>query len=91
MAHQDGKPAASRLIPQADSTVVPINPTTLDQWTYPPFSAHLDSEGWVWGRGTTDMKSTVSAMLPSLADSTQLIAQLSATEKLLSESFKPER
>lgn len=45
MAHQD---------------VVPVNPQTESDWTHPPFDAVLDDEGWVWGRGTTDMKSTVS-------------------------------
>lgn len=35
MAHQD---------------VVPVNPSTVDQWTYPPFDAHLDESGWIWGR-----------------------------------------
>lgn len=38
----------------------------------------MDKNGWVWGRGTTDMKST-------------LIALMSSTEKLLSEGFVPER
>lgn len=38
----------------------------------------MDKNGWVWGRGTTDMKST-------------LIALMSSTEKLLGEGFEPER
>nr|XP_018266697.1 uncharacterized protein I303_00672 [Kwoniella dejecticola CBS 10117]OBR88855.1 hypothetical protein I303_00672 [Kwoniella dejecticola CBS 10117] len=63
MAHQD---------------VVPVNPHTWNQWTYPPFSGHLDEQGWIWGRGTTDMKGT-------------LVAILAATERALSEDFKPER
>ena len=25
-------------------------------WTHPPFGGHLDQEGYVWGRGATDMK-----------------------------------
>lgn len=45
MAHQD---------------VVPVNPSTVDQWTYPPFSAHQDKDGWIWGRGVADCKNTVS-------------------------------
>ncbi|XP_049868171.1 aminoacylase-1-like [Pectinophora gossypiella] len=28
-----------------------------DGWTYPPFSAHLDKDGIIWGRGTQDTKS----------------------------------
>ncbi|KAI5635550.1 peptidase family m20/M25/M40 domain-containing protein [Phthorimaea operculella] len=35
--------------------VVPANPA--DGWTYPPFDAHLDENGDIWGRGTQDMKS----------------------------------
>lgn len=63
MAHQD---------------VVPVNPATESQWEHPPYSAHLDADGWIWGRGTTDMKST-------------LIGILTAAEKLLAEGFQPER
>lgn len=29
-------------------------------WTHPPFSGH-EAEGWIWGRGATDMKSGVAA------------------------------
>ncbi|OCF35501.1 hypothetical protein I316_02553 [Kwoniella heveanensis BCC8398] len=58
--------------------VVPVNPQTWSQWTHPPFDGHLDEDGWVWGRGTTDMKGT-------------LVALLSSTEKLISEGFQPER
>lgn len=29
--------------------VVPVNPATEDRWTYPPFSAHQDEAGWIWG------------------------------------------
>ncbi|SGZ31431.1 BQ5605_C044g12172 [Microbotryum silenes-dioicae] len=63
MAHQD---------------VVPVNPSTESQWTYGPFSGHVDSDGWIWGRGTTDCKNT-------------LIGILSAIEQLLSEQYTPER
>ena len=44
MAHQD---------------VVPVNPATWDTWTQPPFDGVIDEDGWIWGRGTTDMKGTV--------------------------------
>jgi Gly-Xaa carboxypeptidase len=63
MAHQD---------------VVPVNDETVSQWTHPPFSGHMDAEGWIWGRGTTDMKST-------------LIALLAAAERLIEEGFEPVR
>lgn len=43
MAHQD---------------VVPIEPSTRDSWTHPPFSGFLDEENQVvWGRGASDTKS----------------------------------
>ena len=34
--------------------VVPVFP---EHWTYPPFSAHKDEDGNIYGRGTQDMKS----------------------------------
>ncbi|TNY18491.1 hypothetical protein DMC30DRAFT_51975 [Rhodotorula diobovata] len=63
MAHQD---------------VVPVNPSTVDQWTYPPFDAHLDESGWIWGRGTADCKNT-------------LIGLFAALDKLIEDDFKPSR
>ncbi|WOO84221.1 Carboxypeptidase S [Vanrija pseudolonga] len=71
-------PALKPIMLMAHQDVVPVNPQTEADWTHPPFDAVLDDEGWVWGRGTTDMKST-------------LIAELAAAEKLLSEGFVPER
>ena len=32
--------------------VVPADP---DGWTHPPFEAHVDGDGWLWGRGAVDM------------------------------------
>ncbi len=31
-------------------------------WTHPPFSGH-QQDGWIWGRGATDMKSGVAAFV----------------------------
>jgi succinyl-diaminopimelate desuccinylase len=31
-------------------------------WTHPPFSGH-EQDGWIWGRGATDMKSGVAAFV----------------------------
>lgn len=39
--------------------VVPPGPE--DQWTYPPFSAHIDEHGVLYGRGASDMKGSVAA------------------------------
>lgn len=64
MAHQD---------------VVPVNRESWDQWTFPPFSGHYDSEtDLLWGRGSNDCKNL-------------LIAELEAIEKLLEDGFVPER
>lgn len=42
----------------AHEDVVPVNPGTLNQWTYPPFEGVVDGE-WVWGRGAADCKNQV--------------------------------
>ena len=62
MAHQD---------------VVPADEHTLDKWTHPPFSGRI-SDGFIWGRGTLDIKC-------------QLIAVMEAVEHLLENDFQPER
>jgi carboxypeptidase PM20D1 len=62
MAHQD---------------VVAAEPTTLDQWTHPPFEGRI-VDGFIWGRGTLDIKN-------------QLIAIMEAAETLLEQGFRPER
>lgn len=40
--------------------VVPTGPK--DSWTHPPFSAEID-DGLIYGRGTSDMKSSIAAMI----------------------------
>lgn len=57
--------------------VVPADPVTLDQWTYPPFSGKI-ADGFIWGRGSMDIKS-------------QVIAILEACEALLQNGYQPER
>ncbi|GAA5853659.1 hypothetical protein JCM8547_007400 [Rhodosporidiobolus lusitaniae] len=63
MAHQD---------------TVPVPDSTLSRWTYPPFDAHVDEEGWIWGRGTADCKNT-------------LISLFAALDKLMEDGFEPKR
>lgn len=59
----------------AHQDVVPVG---LDQeWTHPPFSGTI-ADGFIWGRGTIDMKAT-------------LVANFEAIEALLKEGFVPER
>ncbi len=36
-------------------------------WTHPPFSGHIDDEGWVWGRGATDMKNETASRAVTMA------------------------
>jgi carboxypeptidase PM20D1 len=62
MAHQD---------------VVPVEPGTEVDWTYPPFAGVI-ADGHVWGRGTLDNKGG-------------LVAILEAVETLLAEGFQPRR
>jgi succinyl-diaminopimelate desuccinylase len=45
--------------------VVPVGDPA--DWTHPPFSAHL-ADGWLYGRGATDMKSGVAAFVAAAVD-----------------------
>lgn len=45
--------------------VVPIDPATLDKWTYPPFQGHYDGT-FLWGRGSVDDKHAVSAIFEAV-------------------------
>ncbi|RDX54257.1 carboxypeptidase S [Lentinus brumalis] len=65
------------LLLAAHQDVVPVNPDTVDKWTHPPFSGHFDGER-IWGRGSSDDKSG-------------LIAILSTIESLLESNFQPAR
>ena len=40
--------------------VVPPDPGTINEWHYPPFSGTI-ADGFIWGRGTLDDKSSVLA------------------------------
>ncbi|KAF2110785.1 vacuolar carboxypeptidase-like protein Cps1 [Lophiotrema nucula] len=62
MAHQD---------------VVPVPKETVKQWTYPPFAGHYDGK-FIWGRGASDCKN-------------QLIAILEGVEALIQADFQPKR
>lgn len=55
--------------------VVPAETSTLNKWTHPPFSGHIDNE-WIWGRGAVD-------------DKFQIMSLLEAAEKLMKENFIP--
>ena len=57
--------------------VVPVDPASLNEWSYPPFSGQV-ADGFVWGRGTMDVKNGV-------------IGIMEAVEYLVKADFKPER
>jgi carboxypeptidase PM20D1 len=61
----------------AHQDVVPIEEETRNLWEVDPFGGVI-KDGFIWGRGTVD-------------DKINLISQLEALERLLSESFKPQR
>lgn len=61
----------------ADQDVVPVNPSNIDLWEYPPYSSYFDGED-VWGRGSSDTKNLS-------------VSILEATDNLLRQNWKPSR
>ncbi len=61
----------------AHQDVVPADPATLKEWEHPPFSGKI-VDGYVWGRGTMDIKS-------------QLVAIMEAVEGLIRSGYQPDR
>jgi len=61
----------------AHQDVVPALPETLSEWRHPPFSGAV-VDGYVWGRGALDDKSSLMAILESV-------------ELLLDQGFQPRR
>ena len=59
IARLPGDGSAAPLLLQGHLDVVPANP---DRWQQPPFSGEL-VDGFLWGRGSLDMKSGVAMML----------------------------
>ncbi|TFK51770.1 carboxypeptidase S [Heliocybe sulcata] len=57
--------------------VVPVEPSTVHQWKYPPYSGLYDGK-WIWGRGSVD-------------DKADLITQLTTVDTLLKHGFEPRR
>ena len=71
------QPEFPAVLVDAHYDVVPVEPTTRDDWTHPPFEGVIE-DGFVWGRGAIDDKAAV-------------ITLLSAAERLLERGFTPER
>ena len=44
-----------------------VVPAEAGEWTHPPFSGHLDADGFLWGRGSCDMKNEVVTRAVTLA------------------------
>ncbi|CAA7262813.1 unnamed protein product [Cyclocybe aegerita] len=65
------------LLLAAHQDVVPVEPSTVKQWKYPPYSGFFDGKR-IWGRGSSD-------------DKNGLIGILSAIETLLAAQFRPTR
>lgn len=57
--------------------VVPVDPATLEGWEHPPFGGDI-ADGFIWGRGTLDVKCGA-------------VGILEAVEFLLAEGFQPSR
>lgn len=60
----------------AHSDVVPVEPGTEARWQYPPFDGVI-ADGYIWGRGALDDKSSV-------------LGWMEALEYLLEQGFEPE-
>ena len=69
--------AVKPVLMTAHMDVVPVEASTEDQWTYPPFSGAIE-EGFVWGRGSLDTKVT-------------MLSALQGAELLLEKGFVPKR
>ncbi len=70
-------PTLSPILLMAHQDVVPVIPGTEVDWDYPPFDGTI-AEGYVWGRGALDIKSS-------------LMGIMEAIELLLRDGFKPRR
>ncbi|MCB1555225.1 MAG: M20/M25/M40 family metallo-hydrolase [Xanthomonadales bacterium] len=67
--------SAPALLLLAHQDVVPVDDERLPHWQQPPFDG-VNADGYLWGRGTLDDKSS-------------LMAQLEAAEALLGDAFVP--
>jgi Gly-Xaa carboxypeptidase len=60
---QGQDPSLKPLMLAAHQDVVPVPDAAT--WTYPPFSAHYDGK-WLWGRGASDDKNSLTALMSAL-------------------------
>lgn len=71
------QPDLPPVVLMAHQDVVPVEESSQAEWQQPPFEGRI-AEGYVWGRGTQDIKS-------------QVIAVLEAVETLLKSGYQPTR
>jgi len=74
---QGSDPSLAPILITAHMDTVPVEPGTEAKWSHPPFSGAI-ADGYVWGRGTLDMKHVV-------------MATLEAVESLLAQGYQPRR
>ena len=74
---QGSDPSLKPIVLIGHQDVVPVQQEKLVDWTHPPFDGAL-ADGFIWGRGATDMKNHVVGILESV-------------ETLLEEGFAPQR
>ncbi|HET9441360.1 MAG TPA: M20 family peptidase [Longimicrobiales bacterium] len=74
---QGSDPALEPILLMGHMDVVPVEPGTENKWEKEPFSGTI-ADGFIWGRGSIDNKSTV-------------VGTLEAVEMLLAEGFRPRR
>ncbi len=58
-------PSLAPVLLLAHMDVVPVEPGTEGRWSHPPFSGAI-AEGFVWGRGTIDMKPVIVGIFEAL-------------------------
>ena len=71
---QGSRPDLEPVLLMAHQDVVSADPTA---WTHPPFEGKI-VDGFIWGRGTLDIKN-------------QLVGMMEAAEALLQQGYRPER
>ncbi|KAI8811908.1 hypothetical protein BJ742DRAFT_796014 [Cladochytrium replicatum] len=69
--------SARPIMLESHQDVVPVNPETWGEWSHPPFSGFFDGQ-FVWGRGASDTKNSLIAILESI-------------EALIKGGFSPEK
>ena len=74
---EGSQPGLPAVLFMAHQDVVPVEPASLPDWTYPPYEGQV-AEGFIWGRGALDIKN-------------QIIALFEAVEGLLKAGYQPQR